>query len=709
MTIRRQLAGAFGLVIALTLVAGGAAYVGLSSQGAAFEAFDAASLDRQYAFEMEKELLQARRREKDYVIRNDPKYVPQQKAHVSQARQFVSLLRSDVSGAEAQEILAQLDDALSKYGVSFAEMVALQERLGDKDTGLYGDFRKRTHEVEEIINDAGDDALMASLLMMRRHEKDFLLREDPKYKDSHDTERARFKRLAAGSTRLSPGDRMAAFERVDKYGQGFADLVGLKGLIAERTEVFRAEAHKVLPLSDELAAILGATLAEQRRAAASARSAAIQTLVAAVLFALIAAVILATIVSTRLSNGIGAVTRAAEMVARGAIPERLGSKGTDELALLGRAFNRLALYFDRLATVADAVAGGDLTNEVQPEGHDDRLGHALLQMTNSLRAVVSQVQEAADQIAASSEELAGGAQGAAQGAQQIAQGAERQAAAVQQTTATIEAMNVSMGHVSERNQEQRVAMAESEAIVRATVNGFETMSRSANAIEAATQGAKTEADQGSEAVAKAVEALKGVGRSSEMINEITGVITDISEQINLLALNAAIEAARAGEHGRGFAVVAEGVTKLAERSHDAAREIANVIKETNQSISQGITVADGAAEAIVRINHSIASVAEAADEVRVVAVSQGEAGQTLTRNIQRLSELTGEVTDIIHGQVAQTQQIGQGAELLTGISEQNATVAEQSSAQAEETSSAAEELSAQAQALQSAIGSFVLR
>ncbi len=143
------------------------------------------------------------------------------------------------------------------------------------------------------------------------------------------------------------------------------------------------------------------------------------------------------------------------------------------------------------------------------------------------------------------------------------------------------------------------------------------------------------ADRGGKVVGEAVEAMSLIEGSSGKISDIIGVIDEIARQTNLLALNAAVEAARAGQAGQGFAVVASEVRSLAQRSSDAAKDIKDLISKSNSQVKDGVSLVNGAGQALNEIVDSIKEVATVVSAIATASTQQatslGQVADTLSR------------------------------------------------------------------------------
>ncbi len=155
--------------------------------------------------------------------------------------------------------------------------------------------------------------------------------------------------------------------------------------------------------------------------------------------------------------------------------------------------------------------------------------------------------------------------------------------------------------------------------------------------------------------------IKRLGESSQEIGEITELISDITEQTNVLALNAAIQAASAGEAGRGFSVVAQEVQRLAERSADATRQIAALVKaiqtdtqdavaameRSTQGVVEGTRLTDKAGSALGDIDRVSRELADLIMHISSQALSEAQSANVVATNIQHIfavTEQTGEGT-----------------------------------------------------------------
>ncbi|WP_342117117.1 methyl-accepting chemotaxis protein [Pseudoduganella sp. OTU4001] len=264
-----------------------------------------------------------------------------------------------------------------------------------------------------------------------------------------------------------------------------------------------------------------------------------------------------------------------------------------------------AAKIDRLLDAVARAAKGDLTAEVPVAGDEplDHLGAGIGKMMADLRGVIGQVVMSATAFADDAEAISSRAGVVAGGSQELG--------------ATVEEMNASVDGLTR------------------SIDAIATSTEHANDLAKSTQD---EAQEGAKAVARSIEAMDLINRSSEDIGEIVKVISDIANQTNMLAFNAAIEAARAGEHGLGFSVVADEVRKLAERSSQATKEISKLISESVKRVNTGTAISNQASEAFDRIVKGVGKTSEAIAEISHEAKEQLLAAREVSVAINHIAE-----------------------------------------------------------------------
>ena len=309
------------------------------------------------------------------------------------------------------------------------------------------------------------------------------------------------------------------------------------------------------------------------------------------------------------------------------------------MGLAARIISQLGGEPAEAVSLAKQVGSGDLSTRVQLRpGDTTSLMASLMAMQADLARVVSQVRQGASGVATASEQIASGNG-------DLAQRTASQAASLEEAAA-------SMGELSSAVENNSVSG-----------KGANEMARMASDVAA----------KGGVVVKEVVQTMESISDASHKIADIISVIDGIAFQTNILALNAAVEAARAGEQGRGFAVVAGEVRLLAGRSSEAAREIKELITSSVGRVELGTTL----------VNHA------------------GTTMDEVVHNIERVTQIVGEISTANHEQAAGVAQIGQTITLLDEVTQQNAALVDEMDA-------AAKSLNHQAQELVHAVSVFKL-
>jgi len=568
------------------------------------------------------DMLEARRAEKNFLTRKDVSYVDLLQAAMERANADLGSMSSDTG---------EIRGLLKEYVQAFSAVVENMKRQGlTEKEGLTGDLRTSIHEVESVLDKQDDDALKAMMLMLRRREKDFMLRDDVKYVDLFQTDMKRMREAVASSEQLTADSRTQIAKLLTGYEGSFQEYVRAAAIIRDKEKKLREVVRKIEPYLDEI------VQQAERRFLEVEETSSYQVAAGVGAFASFSLVLLIFVV-----RGIQlSLTQMGEMsrkVAGGELDACHAVRFGGELETLRMDIANMVDLLKAQMSLAEEK-NTEATRQAERAQALAQASEEEKQRSQSMLEIMTEVAvqalEISKNLAASSDELR-------QRIAEVAQGTQSQRNLVQETATAMEEMNATVLEVA-RNASDAARGAENAKL--GAENGAGIVKQVGHAAGQAEQ--QTETMRGG---------LQELGERAEAIGRIMDMITDIADQTNLLALNAAIEAARAGDAGRGFAVVADEVRKLAEKTMAATREVDVVIQGIQEGTRQSVIAMDGTGQS-VSISADLAKKAEFSlneivaiigsttlqvDSIASAAEQQSATSREITKATEEINRISG--------------------------------------------------------------------
>ncbi|NKF50885.1 methyl-accepting chemotaxis protein [Shewanella sp. WXL01] len=567
---------------------------------------------------IEKEVLELRKEEKDFLARLDMEYVEAHQKNFDDIMGFIGHVDEAMEdrGMPTNE-LKSLAQSVRVYHTYFNELVAMKQVIGfTPKTGLYGTLRSAVHGVEEILKQHQQDGLSVMMLQLRRNEKDFMLRRDAKYIQRFNGNIEAFS-AAVDASDLDYSVKNNLKVKIAQYRTDFNNLTDneIKLGLTENDGKLGQLREAIFQTDAVIKSLREKTIVEVDSAIDSA-------FYTSLIAFLLIAITLGSVTYYIILNIIRPVEDITEVITQIEIDKdlslRCDESGNDELSRIAQHFNAMVASFQHLIEQVNdsVVAMNHSCHELSDNANQASEG--VLRQLNETDMVATAVTE----MGATIEEIAKNTELAAQKAGQTHD-------------------NAQVGQTG----------------VKQTIDKIELLAKQLN---------------------DSSQVVSDLESDSETIGSVLDVIRGIAEQTNLLALNAAIEAARAGEQGRGFAVVADEVRNLAMRTQESTEEISGIISnlqsrtqaivrlmETSQQ--QGTESAQEAASAgdlLQQINEDVTNIMDMSTQIAAAIEEQSAVAAEVNKNVVVIRDIAEASSHAAEENAASSDDVRQRADGL---------------------------------------------